>query len=72
MIKNTNELGYKCKPLFGDLFDYQDYRIDTLRMKLRVIDVILKDILAYASRTGKYGSEHLAIIERKIKILKQH
>ncbi|CAF4949977.1 unnamed protein product, partial [Rotaria socialis] len=32
-------------------------------MKLRVFDVILKDMLAYASRTGKYGGEHLAIIE---------
>lgn len=70
--KHTNDLGYKCEPLFGDLFDYQDYCVDTLHMKLRVFDVILKDILAYASRTGKYGGEHLAIIERKIKILNQH
>ena len=72
LTKNTNELRYKCEPLFGDLFDYQDYCVDTLHMKLRVFDVILKDILAYASRTGKYGGEHLAIIERKIKILNQH
>ncbi|CAF4400445.1 unnamed protein product [Rotaria magnacalcarata] len=72
LTKNTNELGYKCEPLFGDLFDYQDYCADTLHMKLRVFDVILKDMLAYASRTGKYGGEHLAIIERKIKILNQH
>ncbi|CAF3972457.1 unnamed protein product, partial [Rotaria magnacalcarata] len=53
LTKNTNELGYKCEPLFGDLFDYQDYCADTLHMKLRVFDVILKDMLAYASRTGK-------------------
>ncbi|CAF4093686.1 unnamed protein product, partial [Rotaria magnacalcarata] len=72
LTKNTNELGYKCEPLFGDLFDYQDYCADTLHMKLRVFDVILKDMLAYASRTGKCGGEHLAIIERKIKILNQH
>ncbi|CAF1547595.1 unnamed protein product [Adineta ricciae] len=72
LAKNTNELGYKCEPLFGDLFDYQDYCVDTLHMKLRVFDVILKDILTYASRTGKYGAEHVAIIERKIKILNQH
>ncbi|CAF4485339.1 unnamed protein product, partial [Rotaria magnacalcarata] len=51
LTKNTNELGYKCEPLFGDLFDYQDYCADTLHMKLRVFDVILKDMLAYASRT---------------------
>jgi hypothetical protein len=72
LTKQNNELGYKCEPLFGDLFDYQDYCVDTLHMKLRVFDVILKDILAYVSRTGKYGGEHLAIIERKIKILNQH
>ena len=50
----------------------KDYCVDTLHMKLRIYDVILKDILSYASRTGKYGSEHLAIIERKIKILNKH
>ncbi|CAF1539235.1 unnamed protein product [Adineta ricciae] len=72
LAKQNNELGYKCEPLFGDLFDYQDYCVDTLHMKLRVFDVILKDILSYASRTGKYGAEHLAIIEKKIKILNQH
>ncbi len=44
LTKNTNELGYKCEPLFGDLFDYQDYCVDTLHIKLRVSDVILKDI----------------------------
>ncbi|CAF2158076.1 unnamed protein product [Rotaria magnacalcarata] len=72
LAKKSNELGYKCEPLFGDLFDYQDYCVDTLHMKLRVFDVILKDILSYASRTGKYGAEHLTIIEHKIKILNQH
>ncbi|CAF0854002.1 unnamed protein product [Adineta steineri] len=72
LAKQTNELGYKCEPLFGDLFDYQDYCVDTLHMKLRVFDVILKDILSYASRTGKYGGEHLAIIEQKVKILNRH
>ena len=70
--KKINDLGYKCEPLFGDLFDYQDYCIDTLHMKLRVFDVILKDILSYASRTGKYGAEHLSVIEQKVKILNQH
>ncbi|CAF1251246.1 unnamed protein product [Rotaria sordida] len=72
LAKNTNELGYKCEPLFSDLFNYQDYCIDTLHMKLRIFDVILKDILSYASRTGKYGSEHLAVIEEKIRILNEH
>ncbi|CAF3290599.1 unnamed protein product [Rotaria sp. Silwood2] len=52
LAKKTNDLGYKCEPLFGDLFNYQDYCIDTLHMKLRVFDVILKDILSCASRTG--------------------
>ena len=65
LTKKTNDLRYKCEPLFGDLFDYQDYCIDTLHMKLRVFDIILKDILSYASRTGKYGAEHLSIIEKK-------
>ena len=40
-------------------------------MRLRVFDVILKDILAYVFRTGKYEGEHFTIIERKIKILNQ-
>ena len=72
LATKVNDLGYKCEPLFGDLFDYQDYCVDTLHMKLRIFDVILKDILSYASRTGKYGAEHLSIIERKIKILNKH
>ena len=72
LTKKTNDLGYKCEPLFGDPFDYQDYCIDTLHMKLRVFDIILKDILSNASRTGKCGAEHLSIIEKKIKVLNQH
>ena len=52
LTKNTKELGYKYGPLFGDHFDYQDYCVDTLHMKLKVFDVIMKDILAYASRMG--------------------
>ena len=72
LTKQNNDLGYKCEPLFGDLFDYQDYCVDTLHMKLRVFDVILKDMLAYASRTGKYGNEHVNILQRKIKILNHH
>ena len=68
----ANDLGYKCEPLFGDLFDYQDYCVDTLHLKLRIFDVILKDILAYASRTEKYGQDHLNIIEKKIKALNEH
>ncbi|CAF4416023.1 unnamed protein product [Rotaria sp. Silwood2] len=70
--KKTNDLGYKCEPLFGDLFDYQDYCIDTLHMKLRIFDVILKDILSHASRTGKYGDEHVVILKQKVEILNQH
>ena len=29
-------------------------------------------MLSHASRTGKYGAEHLNIIEQKIKILNRH
>ncbi|CAF1492503.1 unnamed protein product [Rotaria sp. Silwood1] len=72
LTMKNNDLGYKCEPLFGDLFNYQDYCIDTLHMKLRVFDVILKDILSCASRTGKYGNEHSTIIQQKIEILNQH
>ncbi|CAF0765207.1 unnamed protein product [Didymodactylos carnosus] len=59
-LKNgkINDLGYKCEPLFGDLFTYKDYVLDTLHMKLRIFDVLLKDILAHASRTGQYGAAH--------------
>ena len=39
---------------------------------LPIFDVILKDILAHASRTGKYGAEYLNMIEQKIKILNAH
>ena len=45
--------------------------MNTLHMKLRIFDVILKDVVSHASRTGKYGAEHL-IIEKRIKILNQH
>lgn len=72
LASGKTELGYKCEPLFGDLFDYQDYCIDTLHMKLRVFDVILKDILSHASRTGKYGAEHVTLIEKKIEALNAH
>ena len=72
LATKTNDLGYKCEPLFGDLFDYQDYCVDTLHLKLRIFDGILKDILAHASRTGKYGVEHLSLIEEKIKVLNKH
>ena len=41
-------------------------------MKLRVFDIILKDILAYASRTDKYENEHVDILQRKMKILNQY
>ena len=68
----ANDLGYKCKPLFGDLFDHQDYCVDTLHLKLRIFDVILKDIFSHASRTGKYEAENLNIIGQKIKILNRH
>ena len=72
LATGNNELGYKCEPLFGDLFTYQDYCVDTLHMKLRVFDVLLKDILSHASRTGKYGGEHVKIIEEKIRALNRH
>ena len=72
LSKGTNELGYKCEPLFGDLFEYGDYCVDTLHMKLRIFDVLLKDMLCHASKTGKYGSDHVREIEKKILILNQH
>ena len=72
LASGTNELGYKCEPLFGDLFGYQDYCVDTLHMKLRVFDVLLKDMISHASRTGKYGAEHMSIIEQKIRTLNHH
>ncbi|CAF1374047.1 unnamed protein product [Didymodactylos carnosus] len=68
----VNDLGYKCEPLFGDLFDFKDYVLDTLHMKLRIFDVLLKDILAHASRTEQYGAEHTKIIEEKVAILNRH
>lgn len=72
LAKRSNELGYKSEPLFGDLFDYNDYCVDTLHMKLRVFDVLLKDILSCASCTGKYGAENLMIIQKKIDSLNAH
>ncbi|CAF1003911.1 unnamed protein product [Didymodactylos carnosus] len=40
-LKNgkINDFEYKCEPLFGDLFTYKDYVLDTLHMKLRILDV---------------------------------
>jgi hypothetical protein len=72
LASGTNELGYTCEPLFEDLFDYQDYCIDISHMKLRVFDVLLQDMISHVSRTGKYGAEHMSVIERKISILSQH
>lgn len=72
LAKGSNELGYKSEPLFGDLFDYKDYVVDTLHLKLRVFDVILKDILSCASRTGQYGAEQIATIQKKIDVLNVH
>ncbi|CAF3860367.1 unnamed protein product [Rotaria sordida] len=72
LATKVNDLGYKCEPLFGDLFDYQDYCVDTLHLKLRIFDVILKDILSHASRTDKDGADHLNIIQQTIKILNKH
>ena len=65
LAKKTNDLGYRCKPLSGDIFDYQDYCFNTLHMNLELFNVILKDILASASHIGKYGPKHLAVIGEK-------
>ncbi|CAF1533589.1 unnamed protein product [Didymodactylos carnosus] len=64
--------GYKCEPLFGDLFEFSDYIMDTLHMKLRVYDVFMTDILHYASKREKYGKEHDLQMEEKVATLNEH
>ncbi|CAF2107655.1 unnamed protein product [Rotaria magnacalcarata] len=68
----NNELGYQSEPLFGDLFEFCDYVIDTLHMRLRIFDILLKDILAEASRTGEYEPAHTRKLEEKLDILNKH
>ncbi|CAF2092780.1 unnamed protein product [Rotaria magnacalcarata] len=70
--KLNNELGYQSEPLFGDLFEFSDYVMDTLHMRLRIFDIILKDILAEASRTGEYEPVHTKKLEEKLEILNKH
>ena len=70
--KSNNELGYQSEPLFGDLFEFHDYVIDILHMRLRIFDIILKDILAEASRTGEYEPLHTKKLEEKINVLNKH
>ncbi|CAF1621318.1 unnamed protein product, partial [Didymodactylos carnosus] len=67
-----NSLGYKCEPVFDDLFEFSDYVIDTLHMKLRVYDYILDGILVRASQQTKYGQTHIQEMEEKIEILNKH
>ena len=69
---SNNELGYQSEPLFGDLFEFSDYVIDSLHMRLRIFDILLKDILAEASRTGEYEPAHSRKLEEKIDVLNQH
>ncbi|CAF1386849.1 unnamed protein product [Didymodactylos carnosus] len=61
-----NNKGYKCEPLFGDLFEFSDYIMDTLHMKLRVYDVFMTDILHHASKRERYGKEHDVQMEKKL------
>ncbi|CAF4535003.1 unnamed protein product, partial [Rotaria magnacalcarata] len=41
-------------------------------MRLRIFDIILKDILAEASRTGEYEPVHTKKLEEKLEILNKH
>ncbi|CAF3358763.1 unnamed protein product [Rotaria socialis] len=68
----NNELGYQSEPLFGDLFEFSDYVMDTLHMRLRIFDILLKDILAEGSRTGEYEPAHSKKLEEKLDILNKH
>lgn len=65
-------MGYQSEPLFGDLFEFSDYVIDSLHMRLRIFDIILKDILAEASCTGEYGAAQTKKLEEKVEILNKH
>lgn len=70
--RSNNELGYQCELLFGDLFEFRDYVIDSLHMRLRIFDILLKDILAEASRTGEYEPMHTRKLEERVNVLNQH
>ncbi len=65
--EQNNDLEYKFKPFCEDLFDYHDYYVDTLHIKLKVFDIIRKDILDRGSLSSKYKGKHLVTIERKTK-----
>ena len=68
----NNELGYQSEPLFGDLFEFSDYVIDILHMRLRIFYILLKDILAEASRTREYEPAHTRKLEEKVEVLNKH
>ena len=68
----NNELGYQSEPLFGDLFEFSDYVMDTLHMRLRIFDILLKDILAEASCTREYEPVHTRKLEEKLEVLNKH
>jgi hypothetical protein len=70
--RTNNKLGYQSEPLFGDLFEFSDYVLDTLHMRLKIFDIILKDILSEASRTGEYEPIHTKKLEEKIDVLNKH
>ncbi|CAF1594779.1 unnamed protein product, partial [Didymodactylos carnosus] len=69
---SENPLGYKCAPVFDDLFELSDYVIDTLYMKLRIYDYILDGILTRASQQKKYDVAHVIEMEEKIQILNKY
>ena len=70
--RSNNELGYQSEPLFGNLFDFSDYVLDILHMRLRIFDIILKDILVEISRTGEYDPIHTQKLQEKVAVLNKH
>ncbi|CAF3400841.1 unnamed protein product [Rotaria socialis] len=70
--KKLVPVGYQSEPFFGDLFEFSDYVMDTLHMRLGIFDIILKDIFAEASRTGEYEPVHTKKLEEKLEILNKH
>jgi hypothetical protein len=68
---SDNELGYQSEPLFGDVFEFSDYVIDSLHMRLKIFDILLNDILAEASRTGEYEPIQTKKLG-KVEILNKH
>ncbi|CAF2994797.1 unnamed protein product [Rotaria sp. Silwood2] len=60
------------EPLFGNLFQFNDYIIDPLHMRLRIFDILLKDILSEASKTNEYEPNHSKKLEAKFALLNKH